>query len=106
MAGLSPRWIKWLQALAPAVALVLLLAVDASAAMPRMPGGAVAQVDESARGGITLEQATRIVRAAYGGRVVSARPVQRGGDSGYQVRIVLEDGRVMNVFVDSQGRIR
>jgi hypothetical protein len=76
-----------------------------SAAAPWVHGGPV-RTDEGAERGVSLEQATRIARSAYGGRVVAARPAQRGGESGYQIRIVLDDGRVMNVFVDRQGRIR
>jgi uncharacterized membrane protein YkoI len=56
---------------------------------------------------ISIEQATNIVRSRYSsGRVVSARPTRRGNETGYRVRVVLDDGRVINVFVDGQGRIR
>jgi uncharacterized membrane protein YkoI len=69
-------------------------------------GGPMRGDDAGERQGISLEQATRIARSAYGGRVVSARASQRGGESGYQIRMVLDDGRVVNVFVDRHGRIR
>ncbi len=59
---------------------------------------------------VSLEDATAIVRQAYGGRVVSssrtsARPASaRPKESGYRVRVDI-DGRVKTVFVDDRGRI-
>ena len=47
---------------------------------------------------MTVEQATRKVRRAYSGRVLSVRPVDRG----YRVRIDV-DGRVKTLFVDDDG---
>ena len=81
--------------------------------------------DEPAkRSQVSLEDATAIVRQAYGGRVVSAvsataRPArsrkkepsagEREGlaprkQDGYRVRVDV-DGRVKTVFVDARGRI-
>ncbi|MDE0419678.1 MAG: PepSY domain-containing protein [Gammaproteobacteria bacterium] len=62
------------------------------------------------RSGVSLEDATAIVRQAYGGRVVSsskanARPApRRPEEPGYRVRVDI-DGRVKTVFVDARGRI-
>ncbi|MDE0039560.1 MAG: PepSY domain-containing protein [Gammaproteobacteria bacterium] len=62
------------------------------------------------RSQVSLEDATAIVRQAYGGRVVSAaaataRPQRaRPKESGYRVRVDV-DGRVKTVFVDARGRI-
>lgn len=59
---------------------------------------------------VSLEDATAIVRQAYGGRVVSssratARPATaRPKEPGYRVRVDI-DGRVKTVFVDDRGRI-
>ncbi|MXY58685.1 MAG: hypothetical protein F4029_10010 [Gammaproteobacteria bacterium] len=59
---------------------------------------------------VSLEDATAIVRQAYGGRVVSssratARPAAaRPKQPGYRVRVDIE-GRVKTVFVDDRGRI-
>jgi len=59
---------------------------------------------------VSLEDATAIVRQAYGGRVVSssratARPESaRPKEPGYRVRVDI-DGRVKTVFVDDRGRI-
>jgi hypothetical protein len=56
--------------------------------------------------GITLEQAANEVRRQTGGRVLSATPSERGGQRGYEVRVLLEGKRVKSYFVDGQGRIR
>ena len=65
---------------------------------------------------VSLEDATAIVRQAYGGRVVSAAAARarlereregrapRKQESGYRVRVDV-DGRVKTVFVDARGRI-
>ncbi|MFU8815475.1 MAG: PepSY domain-containing protein [Pseudomonadales bacterium] len=56
--------------------------------------------------GITLEQATNMVRRETGGRVLSATPVERGGQRGYEIRVLIDGKRVKDFFVDSDGRIR
>lgn len=56
--------------------------------------------------GITLEQAANEVRRETGGRVLSASPAERGGQRGYEVRVLLDGKRVKSYFVDGQGRIR
>ena len=62
------------------------------------------------RSGVSLEDATAIVRQAYGGRVVSADAATahpapgRPKESGHRVRVDV-DGRVKTVFVDARGRI-
>lgn len=56
--------------------------------------------------GITMEQAARMVQNHTGGRVLSATPVDRGGQRGYEVRVLVDGKRVKNVFVDGDGRIR
>lgn len=53
-------------------------------------------------GGISADQAAAIVRAAYGGRVVSVKPA----GNGWSVRVILDGGRVKNVRVDANGSIR
>jgi hypothetical protein len=52
--------------------------------------------------GISLEQATSIVRRQTGGRVLSATPAGRG----YEVRVLVDGKRVKTVFVDSRGNLR
>ncbi len=56
--------------------------------------------------GVSVEQAAAMVRRAYGGRVLSASPVNRGGKRGVEVRVLIEGVRVKTVFVDSRGGIR
>lgn len=56
--------------------------------------------------GISLEQATNIVRRQTGGRVLSAAPSGRGGSRGYEVRVLVDGKRVKTVFVDSRGNLR
>lgn len=60
----------------------------------------------AAKSTISLEEATEIVRRAYGGRVLSASPTTKNGKKGYQVRVLLDGGRVKTVFVDSNGSVR
>ena len=81
---------------------------------PQQPAREPAPKDEPAEAAqhsrLSLEDATAIVRQAYGGRVVSAaaataRPVPgRPRESGFRVRVDV-DGRVKTVFVDAGGRI-
>lgn len=56
--------------------------------------------------GISLEQAANKVRRETGGRVLSASPIDRGGQRGYEIRVLLDGKRVKSYFVDGQGRIR
>lgn len=56
--------------------------------------------------GITLEQAANKVRRETGGRVLSASPSDRGGQRGYEIRVLVDGKRVKSYFVDSQGRVR
>ena len=70
----------------------------------------VPKEEPAKRSQVSLDDATAIVRQAYGGRVVSAaaataRPERtRTRESGYRVRVDV-DGRVKTVFVDDRGRI-
>jgi len=52
---------------------------------------------------ITQEQAAAIAHRAYDGRVVS---VEKNGQGGWKVRVLLDGGRVKTVNVDSHGAIR
>jgi len=53
--------------------------------------------------GITSEQAAAIAHRAYNGRVVS---VEKNGQGGWKVRVLLDGGRVKTVNVDNRGAIR
>ena len=56
-------------------------------------------------GGITLEQAADTVRRQTGGRVLSATPVSKGGERGYNVRVLVDGKRVKQYYVDAEGRM-
>jgi len=54
---------------------------------------------------LSLDQAADKVRRTYGGRVLSITPVDRADSDGYEVRVLVEGGRVKTVFVDERGRL-
>jgi hypothetical protein len=56
-------------------------------------------------GGISLEQAADTVRRQTGGRVLSATPVNKGGERGFNVRVLVDGKRVKQFYVDSEGRM-
>jgi len=64
------------------------------------PLGALAHDDDQ---GITQEQAAAIAHRAYDGRVVS---VEKNGQGGWKVRVLLDGGRVKTVHVDNRGAIK
>ena len=43
------------------------------------------------------------VRRLFDGRVLSATAVERGGRPGFRVRLLTQEGRVRNVYVDGGG---
>jgi len=55
------------------------------------------------KSGLSMQEATAIVRRATRGRVVSASPTKNGG---YKVRVVLDGGRVKTYKVDRNGRMK
>ncbi|MCZ6852432.1 MAG: hypothetical protein O7G86_00815 [Gammaproteobacteria bacterium] len=55
--------------------------------------------------GMSLEQAADLVRRETGGRVLSAKPVNKQGRRGYNVRVLLDGKRVKQYYVDAQGRM-
>ena len=46
-----------------------------------------------------------LVRRETGGRVLSAKPVNKQGRRGYNVRVLLDGKRVKQYYVDAQGRM-
>ena len=90
---------------------VLLFALSAATAFAAKPNVEDADRDASETApapSVSLQDASEIVRQAYGGRVVSATEAIRNFDDktkrGYDVRVDVE-GRVKTVFVDRRGRI-
>ena len=43
--------------------------------------------------------------ASTGGRVLSATPVTKGGERGYNVRVLVDGKRVKQYYVDAEGRM-
>ena len=74
-----------------------------AAAAPKQDAAASHFAPASA--GMTEERAAAVVRKLLGGRILAARPVERAGESGFSVRVLTEDGRVKNVFVDRFGTV-
>ena len=65
-----------------------------------------AQADSSARlwvqsSQLSLDEAAERVQSAFGGRVVAAQPARASGREGFRIRVLLDDGRVITVFVDA-----
>jgi uncharacterized membrane protein YkoI len=81
-----------------------------------LTGGAIAPVTPAAAeplrvaqasNGISLAQATRMVREQTGGQVLRAETKRDKGRTVHRIRILTEDGRVRTFTVDAEtGRIR
>lgn len=93
------KWLLWL-------ALVLPFSAANVAANVGIFAGAAQQDLAPNQPGISLEKALDIVRRKYGGRVLSATPVNSGDKKGFNVRMLLDGKKVKKVFVDSQGRVK
>ncbi len=79
--------------------LTLLLAVG--------PCAGVAANDRPSRSGMSMDQAVAMVESRYGGRVVKAERKGEGERVTYRIRVLTEDGRVLDLRVDpASGRIR
>lgn len=96
-AGAIPTRRRWLAVIALCSASVLLGAVVATpAAAARGPSM------QDVRMAMSLDEAADQVRGAYGGQVIAASPARAGGREGYRIRVILDDGRVITVFVDAE----
>lgn len=83
----------------PLLALSLCSATGATAAQPVEPSY------YSRPSGISLEQAADMIRRETGGRVLSATPVDKNGQRGYTVRVLVDGKRVKQYYVDAEGRV-
>ena len=89
------RWLFWLM-------LVLPLAAAAAGAAAQQQ----AQPNYYAKPHvISTEQAANIARRKTGGRVLSITPASKGGQRGYNVRVLIDGKRVKQYYVDNDGRI-
>jgi hypothetical protein len=55
--------------------------------------------------GMDLRKATTIARDKTGGRVLSAKR-RKGAQSEFEVRLLVDEERVVHVIVDANGRVR
>jgi uncharacterized membrane protein YkoI len=94
MNGSLKRWLLWSVLVLPFFAPT---GVSAQQAQP--------QYYTKPSGGVSLEQAADMVRRHTGGRVLSATPVNKGGERGYNVRVLVDGKRVKQYYVDSEGRL-
>ena len=53
---------------------------------------------------VSQDRALDLVREAVDGRVLSVIPIE-GGRRGYEVRVLLEGGRIQTIRVNSRGRL-
>lgn len=90
----------------PRLTLLCVLAAGAAVANapPPAPEGAVGFAPTTTAR-MTKARAVRIVRARFGGRILSAGAVHRDGEGGFDVRVLTDGGRIKNVFVDRRGTL-
>ena len=94
-APLCKKWLLWLVFVLPLAA----VAPIAAAQQQAEPNYYTKQH------GISTEQAAHIARRKTGGRVLSITPASKGGQRGYNVRVLIDGKRVKQYYVDSDGRI-
>ncbi|MEM6709570.1 MAG: hypothetical protein AAF648_12360 [Pseudomonadota bacterium] len=99
---------RGLRTLAGALLLVLSELATAASADPtsQLLAPSLAPMDSTRAAAITVEEATRRVREATGGRVVKAIPSMRQGKRGITVRVLIDGSRVVTYFVDDDGNVR
>ena len=95
MRSSSSKWLLWTVLVLP----LSFLPVGAAGQQAPQPMNII-----NAQPGISIEQATAIVRRQTGGRVLSAEPIKRNGKRGYSVRVLIDGERVKQFYVDSEGR--
>jgi len=86
------------------LALQAMLLPGLATAAPAQPGAPLMLAQS---GEMTLDQSTQMVRERTGGRVLSARQVQRNGNRMHEVRVLISEGNVRVYRVDpATGRMR
>jgi hypothetical protein len=60
------------------------------------------QVQENSGPAVSLKEVRKIVRRQYGGQILDTQLFQTGGGWVYRVRVLMDDGRVIDVGVDGQ----
>ena len=60
------------------------------------------RVQENSGPSVSLKEVRRIVRRQFGGQILDTQLFQTGGGWVYRVRVLMDDGRVVEVGVDGQ----
>ena len=91
-----------------AIALLVLMWVQHATADVRLAPVALADATTSfaPQPGVTLREATAIAKRETGGRLLKVKTRKRDGQTEYAMRMLVEGERVVNVVVDSDGRLR
>lgn len=91
----------------PAIAMLLgALAILGGGLVPGAPAAAETLQVAQASNGISLAEATRMVRERTGGQVLRAETKRDKGRTVHRIRVLTEDGRVRTWYVDAEsGRI-
>ncbi len=92
-------------ALAACLALFAPLAGAAPDERETSKRGFAPQPGVASQRGLSVDRAVRLVREQVDGRVLSVAPID-GGRRGYEVRVLLREGRVKTIRLDRDGRIR
>src|SRR5262245_9297744 len=59
-------------------------------------------VQENSGPSVSLKEVRRIVRRQFGGQILDTQLFKNGGGWVYRVRVLMDDGRVVDVGVDGQ----
>lgn len=106
--GQSPRRVPQPRALGLAgllaqVALCIALALNGALALAA-PEREPSRNSFAPQPGMSINQANRLLRGQIDGRAVAVVPLD-GGRRGYQVRVLLDSGRILTIRMDRNGRI-
>ena len=106
--GQSPRQVSQPRALGLAglmaqAALCIALALNGALALA-VPEREPSRNSFAPQPGMSINQANRLLRGQIDGRAVAVVPLD-GGRRGYQVRVLLDSGRILTIRMDRNGRI-
>lgn len=85
-----------------ALVLAALCATGLAAAADAAGMGRNLLLAQSVGSGVSADEAAAMVRSASGGRILGVRRVNRGGGPAYEVKVLLDGGRVRIYVVDAQ----
>ena len=87
---------------AVAIALVLALGAAKADAQEAWLASAIDILDQRAPPVLSINDAAGRAQDRFGGQVISISPAEQDGRRGYRVKILLENGRVKTLFVESR----